>query len=74
MYVHNVVGTGRHTTSTTNMYHKDNVPSVPPWLDSNKVWLSMKADGLGTGKWSEPVVLGPGYRKEREIIEGYRGT
>ena len=23
MYVHNVVGTGRYTTSTTNMYNKD---------------------------------------------------
>ena len=23
MYFHNVVGTGRYTTSTTNMYHKD---------------------------------------------------
>ena len=23
MYFHNVAGTGRYTTSTTNMYHKD---------------------------------------------------
>ena len=31
MYVHNVVGTGSYTTSTTNMYHKDrfHVPLGP---------------------------------------------
>ncbi len=28
LYVHNVVGTGSYTTSTTNMYNKDNVPVV----------------------------------------------
>ena len=43
MSFHNVVGTGRYTTSTTNMYHKDftyrgSAPQNPWWTLPNNVY------------------------------------
>jgi hypothetical protein len=44
MYVHNVVGTGSYTTSTTNMYNKDQfhvhpaaAPPLPPIKSSKGI-------------------------------------